>query len=110
MEEIDNLMAPGIMEPVPKIGQIYSLTENPMSLFMLLAKAVLAYDVKGAFLNSVITDDIYVHVRVDQELSNLPYSQTYAKSNGTLRTPEDIIMASKKVHWPGTRSSKNCTK
>jgi hypothetical protein len=45
---------------------------------MLLAKAatlpkysISAYDVKGAFLNSTISDDIYVHVRVDQELAKI---------------------------------------
>ena len=58
------------------IGDTYSPTVNPISLFILLAKAatlpyysISSYDVKGAFLNSLVPEDIYVYVRVDSELS-----------------------------------------
>jgi hypothetical protein len=54
----------------------YSPTVNPISLFILLAKAatlpqysISAYDVKGAFLNS--PEDTHVYVRVDEELSKM---------------------------------------
>jgi hypothetical protein len=129
-EEIDNLMAPGVMEvttinliapihrkdiinlwlfhkekkdangvfmkdkcrivtlsqlrDVSTIGDTYSPTVNPISLFILLAKAatlphysISAYDVKGAFLNSPVPEDIYVYVRTDQELSTMFIERTH---------------------------------
>ena len=49
-----------------------------------------AYDVKGAFLNSTIAEDIYVYVRVDPELSKLflekyPRLKPNVNPNGTLK-------------------------
>jgi Reverse transcriptase (RNA-dependent DNA polymerase) len=75
---------------------IYEPTVNPISLFILLAKAatlaeysISAYDVKGAFLNSPVPDDIYVYVRVDPDLSKLFVTrylslQSSVNNNGTL--------------------------
>jgi hypothetical protein len=58
------------------IGDTYSPTVNPISLFILLAKAatlphysISSYDVKVAFLNSPVSEDTYAYVRVDSELS-----------------------------------------
>jgi hypothetical protein len=79
-----------------KIGDTYSPTVNPISLFILLAKvatmahySISAYDVKGAFLNSPVPDDKHVYVRVDAELSNLfieryPSLRRSVNDNGTL--------------------------
>jgi hypothetical protein len=78
------------------IGETYSPTVNPISLFILLAKAatmpeysISAYDVKGAFLNSPVPEDVHVYVRVDPELSQLfiqrhPKLKSSANNNGTL--------------------------
>jgi len=78
------------------IGQTYSPTVNPISLFILLAKAatlpqhsISAYDVKGAFLNSPIPEDTHVYVRVDEELSKMfterySWLEKYLNDNGTL--------------------------
>ena len=79
-----------------KICQTYSPTVNPISLFILLAKAatlpkyqISAYDVKGAFLNSAIPENIHVYVRVDAELTKLfveryPKLKESTNQNGTL--------------------------
>jgi hypothetical protein len=72
----------------------YSPTVNPISLFILLAKAatlpqysISAYDVKGAFLNS--PEDTHVYVRVDEELSKMftgryPVLEKHLNDNATL--------------------------
>jgi hypothetical protein len=48
-----------------------------------------SYDVKGAFLNSVIPDDIHVYVQADNELSSLfiekyPELTSFVNKDGTL--------------------------
>jgi hypothetical protein len=141
-EEIDNLMAPGVMEAVliqfikpehrqdiinlwlfhkekrdsngvflkdkcrivtlsqvrdtSTIGPTYSPTINPISLFILLVMAatrprnsISAYDVKGAFLNSRVPDDIFVYVRVDRDLAAMfieryPELEKFLNPDGTL--------------------------
>jgi hypothetical protein len=141
-EEIDNLMAPGIMDAVQRqdvkpihakdiirlwmfhkekydsagkfikdkcrivtlsqlrdtstIGPTYSPTVNPISFFVVLSiaasqkKYVLSsYDVKGAFLNSAIPEDIHIYVEADQELSDLfiekyPHLSEKRNVNGSL--------------------------
>jgi hypothetical protein len=142
LEEIDNLMAPGIMEATSRmkiqqehikgiiklwmfhkekydskgkfikdkcrivtlsqhrdtsmIGQTYSPTVNPISFFVTLAitakqpKYILSsYDVKGAFLNSLIPESIYIYVESDKALSDLfvekyPNLSKHRNTDGTL--------------------------
>jgi hypothetical protein len=84
------------MRDTSNIGQTYSPTVNPISLFILLAIAatlvkhsISAYDVKGAFLNSSVPEDIFVYVRVDAELSKLfielfPFLEEFLNPDGTL--------------------------
>jgi hypothetical protein len=55
----------------------------------LVKHSISAYDVKGAFLNSPVPNNIYVYVRVDPELANLfikryPELKPYVNPDGTL--------------------------
>ena len=104
------------------IGDTYSPTVNPISLFILLAKAatlphysISSYDVKGAFLNSPVPEhtDIFVYVRVYSELSVVfidRHSQLKRSlnNNGTitfrLKRYIYIYMDSKKAIYRGTNS------
>ena len=78
---------------------------------MLLAKAstllkysISVYDVKGAILNSDISEEIYVHDRFDQELSKIfveghPALKQMLNLNGLSPSDsEDIFTVFKNVH------------
>jgi hypothetical protein len=78
------------------VGLTYSPTVNPISFFVLMALAatlpkhqLVAYDIKGAFLNSRINDDTHVYVKADQELAKwfiqrYPYLQSQTNRDGSL--------------------------
>jgi len=84
------------MRDTSKIGLTYSPTVNPISFFIVLAitatkpnHTISSYDVKGAFLNTVIPDNIFIYVEVDKELGQLfiekyPYLASMSNPDGTI--------------------------
>jgi hypothetical protein len=78
------------------IGLTYSPTVNPISFFVLMALVatlpkhkLVAYDVKGAFLNSKIHDDTFVYVKAERDLANwfiqrYPFLQSWVNEDESL--------------------------